>query len=57
MPLYEYVCYECGDSFEKLRRMSDDDRDLKCPACGSPKIERVLSSFSSRRCSSSTGFG
>jgi putative FmdB family regulatory protein len=54
MPLYEYLCYKCGNSFEKLRRIADDDRELRCPACGSEKIERVLSSFSSRGCSGSS---
>ncbi len=58
MPLYEYLCYKCGNSFEKLRRIADDDKELRCPACGSEKIERVLSSFRSGRCGgSSTGFG
>lgn len=58
MPLYEYVCYKCGNSFESLRRMTDDDKELRCPACGSEKIERVLSTFSRRRCGGlPSGFG
>lgn len=59
MPLYEYVCYQCGNSFELLRRIADDDKGVRCPSCASDKIERVLSSFSSGRCgrSSSGGFG
>jgi len=35
MPLYDDVCYLCGSTFEKLRRMSDDDRDVRCPDCSS----------------------
>ena len=50
MPLYDYVCYTCGNSFEKLRRMSDDDRDVRCPECGSENIERMLSTFSTGGC-------
>jgi putative FmdB family regulatory protein len=45
MPVYEYRCQECGKAFEQLRRMSDTDRDLRCPFCGAPQVERVLSSF------------
>ena len=54
MPLYEYLCYQCGNSFERLRRIADDDNELRCPACDSKKIDRVLSSFSSGRCSGSS---
>ena len=52
MPLYDYACYECGNSFEKLRRMSDDDRELRCPQCGSDRIERLLSTFATAGCGS-----
>jgi putative FmdB family regulatory protein len=58
MPLYEYQCRDCGQSFEKLRRMSDDDRDLECPECRSKKVERQLSTFSSSGgCGSGSGSG
>ena len=53
MPLYDYVCYHCGHSFEMLRRIKDDDRDIKCPSCGSQKIERLLSTFSTGGCGKS----
>jgi putative FmdB family regulatory protein len=45
MPLYEYVCKECGERFEKLVRMSDDPRAVRCPACTSDGVERALSTF------------
>ena len=47
MPLYEYHCQDCQRSFELLRRMNDDDTDVRCPHCGSPRIERDLSAFAS----------
>lgn len=53
MPLYDYVCYACGYTFEKLRRMSDDDGEIRCPECGSERIERLLSTFSTGKCGSS----
>jgi putative FmdB family regulatory protein len=45
MPIYEYRCEDCGRVFEKLRRFSDSDSDLKCPACDSEEVERQLSCF------------
>lgn len=53
MPLYDYVCYSCGNNFEKLRRMSDDDGEVRCPDCDSEKIERLLSTFATGGCSNS----
>lgn len=54
MPLYEYRCADCGETFERLRRWDDSDRELRCPRCQSEQIERLLSAFSqySRGCSS-----
>lgn len=45
MPLYEYHCQECGERFEKLLRMSDDPKAVRCPACTSDIVERLLSNF------------
>ena len=45
MPMYEYRCQECGRVFEMIRRYSDADRDVKCPACESEEVERLLSAF------------
>ena len=33
MPIYEYRCDECGDSFDVLQRMSDDPL-VTCEKCG-----------------------
>ena len=48
MPLYEYRCQSCGKTFEMLRRISDADRDLRCPDCLSEEVERLLSTFASK---------
>jgi len=42
MPIYEYQCRACGQSFEALVRSADQPA---CPACDSQDIERLLSSF------------
>jgi len=47
MPLYEYFCRECRKTFEALRRLSDDDADVRCPHCGSEKVDRKFSTFAS----------
>lgn len=46
MPIYEYHCTQCGNSFEEIRSMEQRDKDLICPKCHSTLVERVLSVFS-----------
>ena len=43
MPIYEFLCAHCGESFEKTAAISQRDAKTKCPACGSPKTARKLS--------------
>ena len=50
MPLYEYRCQQCGNSFEMLRRMQDADRELQCPDCKSEEVKRLLSTFTAGGC-------
>lgn len=57
MPLYDYLCRQCGATFEKLRRMQDADEDLTCPRCESSNVERMLSTFSSGGCGSGSTTG
>ena len=42
MPLYEYQCEACGAHHEAMRKMSDPPL-RKCPACGRPRLKRLLS--------------
>ena len=53
MPLYDYQCRSCGSNFEMLRRMQDDDRDVRCPDCHSELIDRLFSTFATGGCTSS----
>ncbi|MDH3763650.1 MAG: zinc ribbon domain-containing protein [Gammaproteobacteria bacterium] len=42
MPIYEYVCSDCGHEIEKLQKMSDAPlRD--CPACEQPSLKKKIS--------------
>lgn len=41
MPIYEYRCDTCGESFELLRSMSLSDADAPCPKCGAPAKKKL----------------
>lgn len=42
MPIYEYVCRECGHELEKLQKLSDPPL-TDCPACGEKELKRKIS--------------
>lgn len=43
MPIYEFKCLNCGEIVEFLFTSSDDQQEVKCPACAHDELERVLS--------------
>lgn len=51
MPLYEYRCNGCAETFELLRPMADRELKAVCPSCESattmPLISRVAISVQS----------
>jgi putative FmdB family regulatory protein len=45
MPIFEYLCEDCGNKFEKLVRRPGVDEVL-CPSCGEGgHLEQQLSTF------------
>ena len=40
MPIYEYLCPECGARFELLRSLSQADQEAECPRCQKPARRR-----------------
>jgi putative FmdB family regulatory protein len=40
MPLYEYECFVCGHSFERIRKVADASA-VSCSECGG-KVRRLL---------------
>jgi len=46
MPIYEYVCSDCGLKFELLRTLSQANEGASCPHCHN-SAERVFSTFAS----------
>lgn len=55
MPLFEFVCSQCGTPFEELVRSSSSIEGVRCPACDSSDVKKKISMFASR--SSSSGLG
>jgi putative FmdB family regulatory protein len=47
MPIYEYRCVDCGESFEAL--VSASRPEAQCPRCQSANLSRELSVFASAR--------
>ena len=59
MPIFEYLCNDCGRAFEKIVPRHDSPAD--CIHCNSENIEKQLSVFAvagpSRESSSDAGCG
>jgi len=48
MPVYEFRCATCGETFDKLYRHmvgAGDDACPPCPVCGSTATARIVSRF------------
>jgi len=41
MPIFEYECPECEQSFEHLERASSPG--VACPSCGAQQVKRLVS--------------
>jgi putative FmdB family regulatory protein len=62
MPIYEYVCQDCDEKYEKLVRSLNANIELICPTCGSHNAEKAVSVFgamgsNSTSSSASSNFG
>lgn len=45
MPLYEYVCKDCGKKFDTLRSFKDADTPIPCAKCQGKHTQRMMSVF------------
>jgi putative FmdB family regulatory protein len=45
MPIYEYLCQDCGAKFEKLVRRAADAAATECPSCGQKHLKQEYSTF------------
>ena len=48
MPIFEYLCEDCGAKFEKLVRNVPDAPELRCPSCGETRLKQEFSTFAPR---------
>ena len=48
MPIFEYLCDDCGSKFEKLVRRSAEADGVECPSCGRDHVTTQVSSFAAR---------
>ena len=48
MPLYEYRCGGCDQSFEAVQSLHARPEDTVCPHCQAKKATRLLSAFASK---------
>jgi len=42
MPFYEYQCKQCGHQLEAMQKVNDAPLK-KCPECGKPALQRLMS--------------
>jgi putative FmdB family regulatory protein len=57
MPIFEFECKECAESFEELVRSPNATDEVVCPECGSPQVRKKISTFASRLSGSSISLG
>ena len=45
MPVYDYVCKDCHQPFELVLTLKEHETQIKCPKCGSSKVEQDAAAF------------
>jgi putative FmdB family regulatory protein len=45
VPIFEYICKDCGTEFDDLVSIDNRDNPQQCPSCGSMNSERKISVF------------
>ena len=48
MPLFEFICEECGVIFEELVRSANTISGVICPDCQSDQVKKKISTFASK---------
>lgn len=54
MPIFEFVCADCGKPFEELVLSTSKIGEVTCPVCQSQNIIKKISTFASRLSGGST---
>lgn len=45
MPIYEFECNDCKCVFERMCKMDESLKSIKCQHCGGSNIKRLISTF------------
>ncbi|MHB8280421.1 MAG: FmdB family zinc ribbon protein [Candidatus Humimicrobiaceae bacterium] len=45
MPIYTYVCNDCGEKFDLLTGMTPGKEEPECEKCNSKNIKKLFSPF------------
>jgi putative FmdB family regulatory protein len=56
MPIFEFVCTECEETFEELVFSVSKIDEVVCPTCGGSKVKKKMSTFASKPAAGSTSF-
>lgn len=48
MPFFEWICFDCGNAFDKPG--NETGGDVTCPACGSAEVQTTKKIESSDSC-------
>jgi putative FmdB family regulatory protein len=48
MPIFEFVCTECEETFEDLVLSLSKIDEVVCPSCGGEKVKKKMSTFASK---------
>jgi putative FmdB family regulatory protein len=43
MPTYDYLCRDCGTSYDVFHKVREVEADIVCPSCHSGNHQRLLS--------------
>jgi putative FmdB family regulatory protein len=54
MPIYEFVCADCGKPFEQLVLSASKVNEVTCPTCASQNVTKKISTFASKLSGSSS---
>lgn len=45
MPVYDYLCKACKKEFEVVLTLTEHERPVQCPHCGSTEVEQEPTRF------------
>ena len=58
MPIFEYLCEDCGSKFEKLVRRTESksgSEGVQCPSCGQEHLAQQFSTFAAHAATRANG--